>query len=69
MRNYWDYGYTCNPHDNYMLITGRTLQHRDSPHFLCGKHLQCIYLREAKSLLSKYIYTVFERLFSGLKVL
>ena len=25
MRNYGDYGYTCNPHDDYMHVTGNTL--------------------------------------------
>ena len=44
MRNYGDYGYTCNPHDDYMHVTGYTLWHRDSPHFLWGKHLQCLYI-------------------------
>ena len=48
MRNYGDYGYTCNPHDDYMHVTGNTLQHRDSLHFLWGKHLQCMYLLENK---------------------
>ena len=41
MRNYGDYGYTRNPHDDCMHVTGNTLQHRDSLHFLWGKHLQC----------------------------
>ena len=41
MRNYGDYGYTYNPHDDYMHVTGNTLRHRDSPHSLWGKHLQC----------------------------
>ena len=41
MRNYGDYHYTCNPHDDYMHVTGYTLRHRDSPHFLWEKHLQC----------------------------
>ena len=31
----------CNPHDNYIHVTGNTLRHRDSLHFLWGKHLQC----------------------------
>ena len=55
MRNYGDYGYTCNPHDDYMHVTGNTLQHRDSLHFLWGKHLQCMYLLENKDThLHKY---------------
>ena len=42
VRNYGDFRHTCIPHHNYMLITGNTLQHRDSLHFLWGKHLQCM---------------------------
>ena len=45
MRNCGDYGYTCNRHDDYMHVTGNKLRHRDSLHFLWGKHLQCIYLQ------------------------
>ena len=41
VRNYGDFMHTCNPHDNYMLITGNTLRHVDSPYFLWEKHLQC----------------------------
>ena len=44
MRNYGDYGYTCNPHDDYMHVTGNTMRHRASLHFLWGKHLQCMYI-------------------------
>ena len=44
MRNYGDYGHTCNPHDDYVHVTGNTLPHRDSLHFLWGKYLQCSYL-------------------------
>ena len=40
-QNYRDCGYTCNPHNIYVHITGNILRHRDSPHFLWGKHLQC----------------------------
>ena len=40
-QNYRDCRYTCNPHDDYMHVTGNTLRHRDSLHFLRGKHLQC----------------------------
>ena len=40
-QNYRDCRYTCNPHDDYMHVTGNTLRHRDSLHFLWGKHLQC----------------------------
>ena len=43
MRNYGDFRHTCNPHDNYILITGNTLRHGDSPYFLWGKNLQCTY--------------------------
>ena len=31
----------CNPHPNYMHITGYPVQHGDSLHLLWGKHLQC----------------------------
>ena len=41
MRNYGDFRHACNPHDNYMHVTENTLRHRDSPHLLWGKHLQC----------------------------
>ena len=41
VRNYGNFRHACNPHDNYMHGTGNTLQHRDSLHFLWGKHLQC----------------------------
>ena len=41
VRNYRDCRYTCNPHNIYVHITGNILRHRDSLHFLWGKHLQC----------------------------
>ena len=41
-QNYRDCRYTCNPHDDYMHVTGNTLWHRDSLHFLWGKHLQWV---------------------------
>ena len=44
VKNYGYFRHTCNPHDNHMHITGNTLRHRDSLHFLWGKHLQCTYL-------------------------
>ena len=53
MRNYGDYGYTCNPHDDYMHVTGYTLQHGDSPHFLWGKHLQCGKAANVKNISSE----------------
>ena len=31
----------CNPCHDYMHVTGYPVQHRDSLHFLWGKHLQC----------------------------
>jgi hypothetical protein len=36
-----DFRRTCNPCDNYMHFTGYVLRHRDPPHFLWGKNLQC----------------------------
>ena len=39
LRNYRDCGYKCNPHNIYVHITGNILRHRDSLHFLWGKHL------------------------------
>jgi len=36
-----DFRRTCNPRDNYMHFTGHVLRHRDPPHFLWGKNLQC----------------------------
>ena len=38
----WGFQAMCNPHHNYMHITGYPVQHGDSLHFLWGKHLQCI---------------------------
>ena len=40
----------CNPHPNYMHITGYPVQHGDSLHFLWGKHLQCIVITTQGSL-------------------
>ena len=37
----WGFQTMCNPHPNYMHITGYPVQHGDSLHFLWGKHLQC----------------------------
>ena len=34
----------CNPCHNYMHVTGYPVRHRDSLHFLWGRHLQCIVL-------------------------
>ena len=31
----------CNPHHNYIHITGYPMQHGDSLQFLWGKNLQC----------------------------
>jgi hypothetical protein len=36
-----DFRRTCNPRDNYMHFTRYVLQHRDPPHILWGKNLQC----------------------------
>ena len=52
MRNYWDFRHACNPHNNYMHVTGNTLRYRDSLHFLWGKHLQC-------KLFKKYVIPPF----------
>ena len=52
MRNYGDFRHTCIPHHNYMLITGNTLRHRDSLHFLWGKHLQCVFCLQVTYLQS-----------------
>ena len=30
--------------DDYMHVTENTLRHGDPPHFLWGKHLQCMYI-------------------------
>ena len=32
---------TCNPHDNYVYVTGYLMPHGVSPYFLWGKNLQC----------------------------
>ena len=37
MRKYGDFQATCNPHDNYIHVTGYHLGH-----YLWGKYLQCI---------------------------
>ena len=37
----WGFQTMCNPHPNYMHITGYPVRHGDSLHFLWGKHLQC----------------------------
>ena len=39
----WGFQTMCNPHHNYMHITGYPVWHGDSLHFLWGKHLQCIF--------------------------
>ena len=42
----WGFQTMCNPHPNYMHITGYPVRHGDSLHFLWGKHLQCRNLQE-----------------------
>ena len=37
----WGFQTMCNPHPNYMHITGYPVRHGDSLQFLWGKHLQC----------------------------
>ena len=37
----WGFQATCNPHDNYVHVTGYPVLHGDLLHFLWGKHLQC----------------------------
>ena len=41
----WGFQTMCNPHPNYMHITGYPVRHGDSLHFLWGKHLQCTQLK------------------------
>ena len=47
---------TCNPHNVYVHITGNILRHRDSLHFLWGKHLQCRQGGQKSSKVSDVIY-------------
>ena len=49
----------CNPHPNYMHITGYLVRHGDSLHFLWGKHLQCTtcFLRTKKTELEIVTYS------------
>ena len=37
----WGFQATCNPHDNYVHVTGYPVLHGDLLHFLRGKNLQC----------------------------
>ena len=37
----WGFQTMCNPHPNYMHITGYPVRHGSALHFLWGKHLQC----------------------------
>ena len=47
-----DFRCTRNPRDNYMHFTGYVLRHRDPPHFLWGKDLQCRPLYDKQFLIS-----------------
>ena len=58
VRNYRDCRYTFNPHNIYVHITGYVLRHEDSPHFLWGKHLQCmLFILILKPMLTPRIQT------------
>ena len=61
VRNYRDFRHTCNLHDNYMLITGYTLRHGDSPYFLWRKNLQCTFASRQidQKLLMKFFIVLF----------
>ena len=59
MRNYGDYEYTYNPHDDYMHVTGYTLRDGDSPHFLWRKHLQCTPLLVHVKVLNAHLLLFF----------